>query len=171
MSSVKGRGNRATELCLIQIFRAHRVSGWRRGVSIFGKPDFVFAASKLAVFIDGCFWHGCPLHGTLPKSNRAFWQEKLSRNQMRDKLVNRRLKALGWKTLRIWQHELRSPEKIVRRLEKFLGQGSALRRATPSGEMKVATPNASRPTFKRSAGKGRRITGPLGDGASHERQF
>jgi len=78
-----------------------------------GKPDFVFPDQRLAVFVDGCFWHGCPLHGTNPATNREFWSEKITRNRQRDREVNRALRALGWRILRIWEHELtlkRQPE-------------------------------------------------------------
>ncbi|HEX3989276.1 MAG TPA: very short patch repair endonuclease, partial [Verrucomicrobiae bacterium] len=100
MSKVKGRGNAATELRLISIFRADRIRGWRRRARIFGSPDFVFPKIRLAVFVDGCFWHGCPLHATLPATNRAFWARKLGGNKRRDKLVRRRLKTSGWRVLR-----------------------------------------------------------------------
>lgn len=120
MSRVKGRGNRATELRLIQIFREHGIRGWRRNWMIFGKPDFVFPASRLVVFVDGCFWHGCPIHGAIPKSNRAFWRAKLVRNRNRDLIVNRELRKLGWKTLRLWQHELQQSSKVARHLEKSI---------------------------------------------------
>lgn len=106
MSLVRSRGNRATELRLIAIFREHRISGWRRGVLVAGKPDFVFRNAKLAVFVDGCFWHGCPLHGRTPKSRVAFWTAKIARNAERDREVRRALRKRGWRVLHIWEHEL-----------------------------------------------------------------
>jgi DNA mismatch endonuclease (patch repair protein) len=120
MSRVKGRGNRLTELRLIQLFRAHGIAGWRRNSRAFGRPDFVFPHVRIAVFVDGCFWHGCPHHGDIPATNREFWVAKLARNQKRDKLVNRTLKAKGWTPLRIWQHELREPAKVARRIERAM---------------------------------------------------
>ena len=72
---------------------------------------------RLAVFVDGCFWHGDPLHATAPKTNAAFWQEKLSTNRTRDRLVTRTLRALGWCVLRIWEHELirkNEPRRLAR---------------------------------------------------------
>jgi DNA mismatch endonuclease (patch repair protein) len=120
MSRVKGRSNLATELALIRLFREHRIVGWRRHVRLFGRPDFIFSSKRVAVFVDGCFWHGCPRHGTIPLSNRKFWEEKLSRNRKRDKLVNRTLRRLGWTPVRVWQHELREPDRLVRRLCKAL---------------------------------------------------
>src|SRR5580700_1892431 len=81
MSRIRSRGNKATELALVGLFRCHRIAGWRRHERIFGSPDFVFRKRKVAIFVDGCFWHGCPKHATLPKTNRALWKEKLERNK------------------------------------------------------------------------------------------
>jgi DNA mismatch endonuclease, patch repair protein len=122
MSRVKGRGNRATELRLIAVFRAHRIKGWRRHARIFGRPDFVFPQEGLAVFVDGCFWHGCPIHGSVPASNRSFWKSKLHRNVQRDKLVRRELEEVGWCVLRIWQHELGRPESVANKVAKLLAR-------------------------------------------------
>ena len=74
MSRIRGSGNKDTELKLMAVFRLHSVTGWRRKAPVFGKPDFVFPQLKLAVFVDGCFWHGCPIHATQPKTNAEFWQ-------------------------------------------------------------------------------------------------
>jgi DNA mismatch endonuclease, patch repair protein len=129
MSRVKGRGNLLTEMKLIEVFRAHGFVGWRRNSRLFGKPDFVFRRSGVAIFVDGCFWHGCPLHAQWPKSNALFWRKKLKRNKRRDRVVTRTLKRLGWKTMRVWQHELRRPEILVRRLVRALGQPNGARSA------------------------------------------
>ena len=122
MSLIRSRGNTATELRLVAVFRRHRITGWRRGSKLVGKPDFVFPKLKLAVFVDGCFWHGCPKHGTKPRQNAQFWREKIARNRARDRLVNRTLRALGWRVLRIWEHELRrkNERRLVLRLERPL---------------------------------------------------
>jgi DNA mismatch endonuclease (patch repair protein) len=122
MSRVRGRGNKATELALIALFRRYGISGWRRGARIFGKPDFIFPKHRLAVFVDGCFWHSCPEHKTHPANNKAFWKAKLARNKARDKLVTRTLKSKGWSVLRVWQHELlRIHEKrLLRRIQAAL---------------------------------------------------
>jgi DNA mismatch endonuclease (patch repair protein) len=69
MSLIRGRGNKDTELRLIAIFSEHRISGWRRLHRLHGRPDFVFPREKLVVFVDGCFWHGCPKHATWPTAN------------------------------------------------------------------------------------------------------
>src|ERR1700758_4810722 len=116
MSRIRGHGNKNTEIALIKIFRRYKIIGWRRNQKIFGKPDFVFPKIQLAVFVDGCFWHGCPKHGTQPASNRAFWKAKLSRNKHRDRSVTRALKQCGWRVLRIWQHEFsrRNERRLIK---------------------------------------------------------
>ncbi len=118
MSRIRSRGNKDTELALIRVFRAQRITGWRRHQAVFGKPDFVFPKLKLAVFVDGCFWHACPLHTTKPRNNAAFWRKKFAANQARDRLVTRTLRARGWRVLRIWEHELarRNEARLRRRL-------------------------------------------------------
>ena len=70
------------------------------------KPDFVFRQVRLALFVDGCFWHGCPKHATKPRNNAAFWKKKLAGNKTRDRLVNRALRRAGWKVVRVWEHAL-----------------------------------------------------------------
>lgn len=123
MAAVRSRGNAATELRLIAIFRAHNITGWRRHRPVFGHPDFVFPALKLAVFVDGCFWHGCPIHGTRPKQNAAFWKKKFAANRTRDRLVTRTLRARGWRVIRIWEHALRRKHerRLLTRLHRALG--------------------------------------------------
>jgi DNA mismatch endonuclease (patch repair protein) len=118
MSRIRGRGNKDTELALAKLLRAHGITGWRRNQPVFGKPDFIFPKHKLAVFVDGCFWHGCPKHSTKPKSNRVFWRCKLSANKARDALVTRALRRTGWHVLRVWEHELarKNEARLVSRL-------------------------------------------------------
>ena len=101
MSLIRSRGNRATELRLIALMREHGIAGWRRNARVFGKPDFVFHRERVAVFVDGCFWHGCPRHATMPANNRAFWKTKLARNAQRDREVTRTLRKAGWRVLRV----------------------------------------------------------------------
>ncbi len=114
MSAVRAKGNKSTELRLVEIFRAHKITGWRLHTKTFGSPDIVFPRLKLAVFVDGCFWHGCPEHGTLPKTNAEFWETKITRNRDRDREVTGGLKKRGWRVLRLWEHELRKKrEKLV----------------------------------------------------------
>lgn len=122
MSHVRGHGNERTELALAGLLRRNGLSGWRRNHPVFGKPDFVFRRQLVAVFVDGCFWHSCPLHGTKPATNRTFWRKKLARNKARDRLVNRTLRKAGWRVLRVWQHELarKREARLVARLRKAL---------------------------------------------------
>ncbi len=125
MSRIRGKGNKDTELALAKLFRANGITGWRRHYPVVGRPDFAFPKHKLAVFVDGCFWHGCPRHGVKPKGNSAFWEAKLEANKARDRKVNRLLRSLGWKVVRIWEHELRhsGPIRIPKRLQITLPQG------------------------------------------------
>ena len=118
MSRIKGKGNKDTELVMIQILQKNHISGWRRNQAVLGKPDFVFPKQKIALFVDGCFWHGCPKHSNMPKNNREFWKNKLEGNIKRDKNVSRELRKTRWKVVRVWEHELKYPEKVVAKLKK-----------------------------------------------------
>lgn len=84
------------------------------------RPDFVFPQLRLAVFVDGCFWHGCPIHATQPRQNAKFWRDKIVANQARDRLVTRTLRARGWRVLRLWEHELtkRYERRLLARLRR-----------------------------------------------------
>jgi DNA mismatch endonuclease (patch repair protein) len=110
---------------MIQILRSSHISGWRRNQPLFGKPDFVFPKQKVILFVDGCFWHGCPKHSNMPKNNRPFWKKKLTGNVERDKNVSRKLRKQEWKVVRVWEHELNNPEKVVAKLRKVLSGKSA----------------------------------------------
>lgn len=95
--------NRSTELELISLFRRKGIKGWRRNCKLYGSPDFVFPVAKIALFADGCFWHGHNCRNTKPKTNREFWSNKIKRNKNRDKKVNLYLRKLGWQVIRIWE--------------------------------------------------------------------
>ncbi|MBZ5482406.1 very short patch repair endonuclease [Priestia aryabhattai] len=107
---------------------------WKKGIrfrknvkSLFGKPDIAIQKYKIAIFIDSCFWHVCPLHGTKPKSNQDYWNEKFKRNKNRDIEVNAYYKQKGWYVKRIWEHEIKSDlhrtvNEIVDFIEKVKGQ-------------------------------------------------
>ena len=120
MRRIPGTGNRTTEIRLIEIFRKLGIKGWRRNQKLAGRPDFLFRRERLAVFVDGCFWHCCPHHGTLPVSRRQFWARKLEANKLRDRFVNSSLRSQGWYVFRIWEHELRKVNRssLVRRLKR-----------------------------------------------------
>jgi len=86
-----------------------------------GSPDVVFTRWRLAIFVDGCFWHGCPVHYAPPKANSGFWQEKKARNCARDERVNRELNAMGWSVLRVWEHEVYDAlSSVVERIRNIL---------------------------------------------------
>lgn len=121
MSRIRSTGNERTEIRLIEAFREARVVGWRRNQKVIGRPDFVFAKSRIAVFVDGCFWHGCQRCYRRPRSNQQYWDAKVQRNRRRDRMVNRELRKRGWRVMRIWEHSLkRSPIRQIRRLQALL---------------------------------------------------
>jgi DNA mismatch endonuclease (patch repair protein) len=111
MRNIKGKGNKSTELTLIAIFREHGVHGWRRGYPVKGRPDFVFFKQRVAVFVDGCFWHGHDCRNTRPKQNEAFWIAKREKNMARDKAVTEEFERRGWIVLRIWECELKKKNR------------------------------------------------------------
>lgn len=120
MSRIRGKGNRDTELALVKVLRANGLTGWRRHLPLPGKPDFTFRKQKVVVFVDGCFWHCCPRCSNKPVNNAEFWEKKLAGNIKRDRRVRRLLAQRGWKVVRIWEHEFRKPEGILRRLAPVL---------------------------------------------------
>lgn len=124
MSRIRSKGNQATEQKLIKLFRQNSITGWRRNYPLFGKPDFVFPKKKVAVFVDGEFWHGHTTRGQIPKTNTIFWIEKIARNKKRDRLVNRTLKEKGWVVVRIWQHQLNGSQWLqkIRKGFRVTGQ-------------------------------------------------
>jgi DNA mismatch endonuclease, patch repair protein len=120
MSRIRGKANKETEMALINIFKEYHVNGWRRNQNLFGKPDFTFRNIRLVIFVDGCFWHCCPLHATWPANNQEFWEKKLNANKARDRQVTRELKKQGWRVMRIWEHELqtRNRPKLIARIKR-----------------------------------------------------
>jgi DNA mismatch endonuclease (patch repair protein) len=123
MSRIRSKHNRRTEIALLQMMRSSGISGWRRQVRMLGTPDFCFRKQRVVVFVDGCFWHGCPKCYTRPKTNRKFWDTKVATNKRRDRRVNNELKAGGWKVIRIWEHSLaKQPVRCIRRIQSALGE-------------------------------------------------
>ena len=114
MSAIRSVGNKSTEMKLLRIFRANRISGWRRHAKLAGRPDFYFSQSRVAIFVDGCFWHGCPKCGHIPKSRSDFWRFKIERNKKRDLKNTRALKKAGVMVVRIWEHDLKGPRHTAR---------------------------------------------------------
>ena len=107
MSQIKSR-NTKPEVKLRNILWLRGIRGYRINAKLFGRPDIVFPKSRVAVFIDGCFWHRCPQCFIRPSTNRKFWDKKISGNVRRDREVNRILKKDGWKVIRIWEHLIRT---------------------------------------------------------------
>jgi DNA mismatch endonuclease, patch repair protein len=120
MSRIRGKNTKPETLLRTALhlrglrFRVHRKS-------LPGSPDIVFPRQKVAVFVDGCFWHGCPAHSVRPKTNGKFWLEKIEANRTRDKRASRELKKLGWKVIRVWEHELkRDTPRVASSIERVM---------------------------------------------------
>jgi len=127
MSAIRGTGNKDTELRMIALFRVYGLTGWRRRQLLVGKPDFVFRRERVVVFVDGCFWHGCPKpkHAPLPKTRAEWWATKLARNKARDVEVTRALRKDGWKVIRVWECDLAKATlwpRIAKRVARALGR-------------------------------------------------
>jgi DNA mismatch endonuclease (patch repair protein) len=120
MAAIRSSGNQNTEMKLVSVVKSHGVTGWRRNQLIYGKPDFVFRKQKVAVFVDGCFWHNCRRHCRMPKSRREFWTAKILRNMDRDRKVTRLLRREGWRVVRIWEHALDNPTRVIARIQAAL---------------------------------------------------
>ena len=126
MAAIRSTGNKTTEEALASAFRRLGVKGWRRHVDLPGKPDFVFRKQRLAVFVDGCFWHNCPKHGHYPHTNQRYWSKKLARNISRDRKMARQLRQRGWSVMRIWEHDVKKrPEACARRVQRSLQRRSS----------------------------------------------
>ena len=107
MRAVKGKGT-SLERRLFAMLAGMGLSGWKKNVSdITGKPDVVFPQERVLIFVDGCFWHGCPhCNRKLPVTNREYWERKVKRNVERDKRNTQALVDSGWRVIRIWEHEM-----------------------------------------------------------------
>jgi len=117
MSRVRGR-NTKPEIKL-------RKALWKAGLryrlksKLPGKPDIVFVSARVVVFVDGCFWHGCPVHGSIPTTNKRFWKKKLKSNVERDQEVTEKLAELDWLVLRFWTHELKEDaNRVLRKIKR-----------------------------------------------------
>ena len=121
MSRIRSRGNCSTELALAVAMRRAGISGWRRKSTICGNPDFIFPKFRVAVFVDGCFWHGCPKCGLIAKSNTDYWCTKIERNRQRDKENVRQLRRKGWAVVRLWEHDLKDqPMWCIRKVRSAI---------------------------------------------------
>jgi DNA mismatch endonuclease, patch repair protein len=115
MAAVKGKSNLSTEVVLRFALVRARMSGWRlHARDVAGRPDFYFDAARVAVFVDGCFWHGCDRCGHVPKTRSEFWRAKFDRNKARDIRTNRTLRAEGIHVIRLWEHALKGREALTK---------------------------------------------------------
>jgi len=122
MAKVKAWHNKSTEIKMVKLLRASGIKGWRRHLKLPGCPDFTFRKKRVCVFVDGCFWHGCPKHYRPPKSNAKFWNEKVKKNRERDSRINQELKKQEYRVIRIWECEMREADKVIKRIQKALGR-------------------------------------------------
>jgi DNA mismatch endonuclease, patch repair protein len=127
MRAVKSRGVRSTERKLRAALISRGLRGWRMYADdLPGKPDFVFVERKVAVFVDGCFWHGCKRCYRRPHSNQRYWDAKVVQNMSRDRRNRARLRRAGWQVMRIWEHEVAADlARVCARLKTQLHSGGA----------------------------------------------
>jgi DNA mismatch endonuclease, patch repair protein len=131
MAAIRHRGNRSTERRFAALLRCSRVSGWRlHSCDVIGKPDFYFSELRIAIFVDGCFWHGCPKCFQAPQQNASFWAAKISRNRQRDQEVSRALRRLGIKVIRLWEHDLEARTARIQKVLDLLVCGGTSQRET-----------------------------------------
>lgn len=123
MAAIKGKNNKSTEIAFVKIFRTNKIKGWRRNnKQLAGSPDFIFPKYKIAIFVDGCFWHKCPKCFIKPKTNIKFWNKKISENISRDKIVNKLLKKDDWRVLRFWEHQVKNKsieKNIIKKIRQY----------------------------------------------------
>lgn len=133
MSKIRSRGNRSTDRKLAAVLRGSAISGWKmQPGAIIGRPDFYFPATRIAVFMDGCFWHACKKCFRMPTTNQSFWIAKISKNVRRDKEVTRALKRKNFRVLRIWEHDLGGHSRNLERLIKVLKAATKRKTLRPS---------------------------------------
>ena len=113
MSKVRSNNNKSTELALIKFLKENNITGWKRNYPVKGHPDFVFLDKKIAVFVDGCFWHGHDCRNTRPSNNAEYWQKKRERNIKHDKEITAMFENRGWTVIRIWECELKKKNRNV----------------------------------------------------------
>ena len=120
MSRIRAK-NTGPEIKLRKLLFARGIRGYRIHFDLPGKPDIVFTRKKIALFIDGCFWHKCPVCFQEPETRKEFWIKKIRSNIERDKKVNEQLSNDGWTVIRIWEHEIKKePEKVVEKIIALL---------------------------------------------------
>lgn len=122
MGAIRGKGARSTEVLFRMALARQHIKGWKvHPRSMIGNPDFFFPESQVVVFVDGCFWHGCPKCGHIPKTNEAFWKAKILRNRQRDQQTNRNLKTNSYHVVRFWEHEIKEElGQCINKLKRLL---------------------------------------------------
>jgi len=122
MSAIRARNNRSTERRLKAAIAQASIGGWTlHPRDVTGRPDFWFPETRLAILVDGCFWHGCPKCGHYPRTRAAFWKAKISRNRERDRMTSRKLRQSGCRVLRFWEHEIQQNlKKCVERVRALV---------------------------------------------------
>mgnify|MGYP003288475600 CR=1 FL=1 len=113
MSKVRSKNNKSTELELIKFFKENNITGWKRNYPVKGHPDFVFLDKKIAIFVDGCFWHGHDCRNTRPSDNAEYWRKKRERNIKHDKEITELFEKRGWTVIRIWECELKRKNRFA----------------------------------------------------------
>ena len=108
MAKVRSIGNRSTEGRVEAGLDEAGIMGWEKHPPILGKPDFLFPNQKLVIFVDGCYWHGCPRHVRFPQTRADYWRDKIDRNRRRDNRIRRQLRREGYHVMRVWEHDLKS---------------------------------------------------------------
>jgi DNA mismatch endonuclease (patch repair protein) len=120
MSKVRSKGNRSTEGRAEAAMIQAGVEGWEKHPKgILARPDFFFPKHNLLVFVDGCYWHGCPRHVRFPQSNVDYWRDKIEGNRLRDNRVRTKLRRQGYHVMRVWEHDLKS-DRWLKRLRRML---------------------------------------------------
>ena len=122
MRSVKSKNTKSTELALIKLFKENHITGWRHNYNVKGLPDFVFLKKRIAIFVDGCFWHGHDCRNTRPTAHAEYWAKKREKNMQHDKEITERFEKRGWTVVRIWECELKKKNlsKTTERLTSLL---------------------------------------------------
>ena len=123
MARIKSRNAKSTEKYFASLLRSNSIRGWRRHAALPGKPDFYFPVARVAIFVDGCFWHRCPLHFSSPATRRRFWIAKIAGNVQRDRRVAGELRRRGIRVLRVWEHDLvhARETRVLLRVRRALG--------------------------------------------------
>ncbi len=113
--------NTKLEQTLVAILEDDRITNFVcNEKSLPGKPDIAFNHVKVVIFLDSCFWHGCPKHLRRPSSNQAYWRPKIDNNVKRDLRNRAKLRRMGWSVLRVWEHDLKNPTSVVKKVRRAL---------------------------------------------------